>query len=85
MIVQQFISIAVSNILNIIFEGRGKMKKMTGPLMLALGAVLVTMVPVMMGGLTLFSTKAMILGKIALVISAILFVQYFFTGRVSRP
>lgn len=52
--------------------------------MLGLGAILVTMVPVMMGGLALLSAKAMLISKLAVVVSLILFVQYFFnSGKVS--
>ncbi|XP_019870384.1 uncharacterized protein LOC109598923 [Aethina tumida] len=66
-------------------EGRGKMKKMVGPWMLGLGATMITMVPIMLGGLALMASKALMIGKLAFVVSIILFVQYFFTGRNVFP
>lgn len=57
-----------------------KKPSMTGSLMMGLGTTLVTMAQVMMGGLALLSAKALLVSKIALVVSLILFVQYFFSN-----
>lgn len=62
------------------FLGRGKMKKMMGPLLLGLGVKMMAMVPMIMGGLALLSTKALIIAKIAFVLSIIIFAQSFFSG-----
>lgn len=59
-------------------------KSIVGPLMLGMGAILMTMIPVMMGGLAILSSKAVLISKLAMVVSVILFVQYFFrNGQVS--
>lgn len=47
-------------------EGRGKLKKMIGPIALALGAKVFAIVPLVLGGLALLTTKAIIVAKIAL-------------------
>lgn len=68
---------------NIVFAAKQK-KSVVGPVLLGLGAIFLTMVPIMMGGLALLSSKAVLLSKIAMVVSIILFVQYFFNhGKVN--
>ncbi|XP_015839310.1 uncharacterized protein Osi14 isoform X2 [Tribolium castaneum] len=62
-------------------EARGKVKKTMGGLILGLGTRMMSMIPVMFGGLVLLTTKALIVGKLAFVISIILFIQVFFSGR----
>ncbi|KAG5884645.1 hypothetical protein JTB14_035740 [Gonioctena quinquepunctata] len=62
-------------------EGRGKMKKLS-PIILGLGALMTLVLPLMMGGLSLLSAKALIIGKVALVLSLILLLQGFFTGSM---
>ncbi|CAH0555715.1 unnamed protein product [Brassicogethes aeneus] len=66
-------------------EGRGKMKKNMNPWMMGLGATMFTMVPILMGSLSLMATKALMVGKMALVVSAVLFIQMFLTGRNVLP
>lgn len=56
-------------------EGRGKLKKMAGPLLLAVGAKLLALIPLFLGGLIFLAVKALIVSKIAFVLAAILGVQ----------
>lgn len=60
--------------------GRGKMKKLAGPLMMALGAKLIAIVPILLGGLALFTAKALIVSKIAIVLAAIVALPSLFSG-----
>lgn len=53
-------------------EGRGKLKKLGGPLLLAIGAKLVALIPLFLGGLIFLALKALVVSKIAFVIAAIL-------------
>uniref|UniRef100_A0A1B0B2X1 Osiris 14 n=1 Tax=Glossina palpalis gambiensis TaxID=67801 RepID=A0A1B0B2X1_9MUSC len=53
-------------------EGRGKMKKILGPLIMAVGAKLFAVVPLVLGALALLTFKAVIVAKIALVLALIL-------------
>ncbi|XP_058793718.1 uncharacterized protein LOC131665677 [Phymastichus coffea] len=53
-------------------EGRGKMKKMMGMMMMGLGMKMAAMVPLMMMVLFLLAGKALIISKIALVLSMII-------------
>lgn len=55
--------------------GRGKIKKIAGPLILAVGAKLVALIPLFLGGLVLLATKALVVAKIAFVLAAILGIQ----------
>lgn len=61
-------------------EGRGKMKKMIGPLALAIGAKLIAIIPIFLGGLAILATKALLLAKIAFVLAAGLGIQKFLGG-----
>lgn len=58
-------------------EGRGKLKKIGGPLLLALGAKLIALVPLFLGGLVFLAVKALVVSKIAFVLAAILGLQRF--------
>lgn len=60
--------------------GRGKMKKMMGPIALAIGAKLVAMIPIFLGGLVLLATKALVVAKIAFVLAASLAAQKLIGG-----
>uniref|UniRef100_A0A1A9W5M6 Uncharacterized protein n=1 Tax=Glossina brevipalpis TaxID=37001 RepID=A0A1A9W5M6_9MUSC len=53
-------------------EGRGKMKKILGPLIMAVGAKLFAVIPLVLGALALLTFKAVIVAKIALVLALIL-------------
>lgn len=65
-------------------EGRGKIKKIgMGPFMLGLGAKMLTVVPLVLTGVGFIVAKALLVGKLALVISLILFIHSFMGGRVS--
>uniref|UniRef100_A0A1I8Q161 Protein osiris 14 n=1 Tax=Stomoxys calcitrans TaxID=35570 RepID=A0A1I8Q161_STOCA len=46
-------------------EGRGKLKKMIGPIALAIGAKVFAIIPLLLGGLALLTTKAIIVAKLA--------------------
>ena len=61
-------------------EGRGKLKKVAGPLLLAFGAKLIALVPLFLGGLIFLAIKALIVSKIAFVLAAILGFQKFGGG-----
>lgn len=45
-------------------EGRGKLKKVAGPLLLAFGAKLIALVPLFLGGLIFLAIKALIVSKV---------------------
>lgn len=53
-------------------EGRGKMKKMMGMMMMGMAMKMAAMVPIAMGVLFLLAGKALIISKIALVLSLII-------------
>ncbi|XP_059610877.1 uncharacterized protein LOC132257855 [Phlebotomus argentipes] len=63
------------NLARSIEEGRGKLKKLAGPLVLALGAKVVALLPLFLGGLVLLATKALVVAKVAFVLAAVLAVQ----------
>lgn len=56
----------------VIFLGRGKLKKIAAPFILAIGAKLVALAPLLLGGVVLLATKALIVAKIAFVLAAVL-------------
>lgn len=60
--------------------GRGKLKKMVGPIALAIGAKLFALVPLLLGGLALLTTKAIIVAKIALFLAILVGGSKFFGG-----
>lgn len=55
-----------------LFSGRGKIKKLAGPLVLAIGAKLVALIPIFLGGLILLATKAVLVAKVAFILAAVL-------------
>lgn len=61
-------------------EGRGKLKKMMGPLALAVGAKIFALVPVLLGGLALLVFKAVFVAKIALVLALLVGGSRIFGG-----
>lgn len=64
-------------------ESRGKKKKaqkMLGPLMMAVALKAAALVPLMLGGIALIAGKALLIGKIALVISAIIGLKKLLSG-----
>ncbi|XP_037943417.1 uncharacterized protein LOC119676252 [Teleopsis dalmanni] len=61
-------------------EGRGKLKKMMGPLALAIGAKVVALIPILLGGLALLTTKAIIVAKIALLLALVVGGSRFFSS-----
>lgn len=65
------------NMARAIEEGRGKLKKIAGPLILAVGAKLIALIPIFLGGLALLAVKALVVAKIALVLAAVLGFQKF--------
>lgn len=52
--------------------GRGKIKKLAAPFLLAIGAKLFALAPLLLGGVVLLATKALVVAKIALVLAAVL-------------
>ncbi|CAB0043821.1 unnamed protein product [Trichogramma brassicae] len=54
------------------FNGRGKMKKMMGMMMMGMAMKMAAMIPIAMGVLFLLAGKALIISKIALVLSMII-------------
>lgn len=61
-------------------EGRGKLKKVAGPLLLAFGAKLIALIPLFIGGLIFLAFKALVVSKIAFVLAALLGLQKFGTA-----
>lgn len=64
-------------------ESRGKKKKaqkLLGPLMMAVALKAAALVPLMLGGIALIAGKALLIGKIALVISAIIGLKKLLSG-----
>lgn len=61
------------------FSGRGKMKKIMLPLLLAIGAKVGIVFPIIAGGVALLASKALIISKIALALAVILVIQAVFT------
>ncbi|KAK9298822.1 hypothetical protein QLX08_007966 [Tetragonisca angustula] len=62
-------------------EGRAKMKKMALPLIAAAGVKLFALIPILLGGLGLLVTKALFVGKIALLLAGVLAFQRLFGGN----
>ncbi|XP_043497057.1 uncharacterized protein LOC122520834 [Polistes fuscatus] len=59
-------------------EARGKIKKVILPLIAAVGLKIFALVPILFGGLGLLVLKAIVIGKIALILAGILFFQKMF-------
>lgn len=53
---------------------------MMGPLLMGIALKLMAIIPLFLGGLAIISTKALIIAKIALLLSIIIFVQSFFSS-----
>lgn len=68
------------NMARAIEEGRGKMKKMLGPLVLAIGAKVFAIVPLVIFGLALLTFKAVFIAKIALLLALFLGGSRLFGG-----
>lgn len=62
-------------------EGRGKLKKVAGPLIMAIGAKLITIVPLILGALALLTFKAVIVSKIALMLALFVGASKIFGGN----
>lgn len=54
------------------FIGRGKIKKIAAPIILAIGAKVIALIPIFLGGLILLATKALVVAKIAFILASIL-------------
>ena len=67
--------------LGIFSPGRGKIKKMILPLVAAAGVKIFALVPILLGGLSLLVFKALVVGKIALLLAGILAFQKLFGGN----
>lgn len=66
------------------FSEKPKKPSMMVPLMTGIGATLLAMVPLTISGLAILSAKALLASKFAMVVSLIIFFQYFFNyGKVS--
>ncbi|XP_014282870.1 uncharacterized protein [Halyomorpha halys] len=61
-------------------EGRAKIKKKLLPILMLVGVKLVTLLPLALGAIGLMALKALVVGKIALVIAAVIAFQKFFSG-----
>ncbi|XP_078032807.1 DUF1676 domain-containing protein Osi14 [Augochlora pura] len=66
-------------------EGRGKMKKLILPVVAAVAVKLFALVPILLGGLGLLVAKALIVGKVALLVAGVLAFQKLFNGGGSGP
>lgn len=53
-------------------SGRGKIKKLAAPIILAVGAKLFALAPLLLGGIAILATKALIVAKFALALAAVL-------------
>lgn len=71
------------NVARSLEEARKKKKGGMFPFMLKMGGKLVALVPAVIAGLGLLATKALIVAKIALVLSAIVFFSSGFGGKVN--
>ncbi|XP_015173230.1 PREDICTED: uncharacterized protein LOC107064734 [Polistes dominula] len=65
-------------------EGRGKMKKMMGMMMMGMAMKMAAMVPIAMGVLFLLAGKALIISKIALVLSMIIGLKKLLSQKQSH-
>ncbi|XP_033340380.1 DUF1676 domain-containing protein Osi14 [Megalopta genalis] len=62
-------------------EGRGKMKKLILPVVAAVAVKLFALVPILLGGLGLLVAKALVVGKVALLVAGVLAFQRLFNGE----
>ncbi|XP_043600133.1 uncharacterized protein LOC122575374 [Bombus pyrosoma] len=65
-------------------EGRGKMKKMMGMMMMGMAMKLAALIPIALGVLFLLAGKALIISKIALVLSLIIGLKKLFSQKQSH-
>ncbi|KAG7190699.1 hypothetical protein KM043_006777 [Ampulex compressa] len=65
-------------------EGRGKMKKMMGMMMMGMAMKMAALVPIAMGVLFLLAGKALIISKIALVLSLIIGLKKLLSQKQSH-
>jgi len=68
----QFPEETTTDIARAIEEGRGKIKKIAAPIILAIGAKVIALIPIFLGGLILLATKALVVAKIAFILASIL-------------
>lgn len=61
-------------------EGRGKMKKMMGPILAGIALKIFAVVPILIGFLGLLAVKALVVAKIAFVIAAVIAAQKLLGG-----
>lgn len=66
-----------------LFAGRGKMKKMMGPIMAGVALKIFAVVPILLGFLGLVAVKALVIAKIAFVIAAVIAAQKLLGGGAS--
>ncbi|XP_019540195.2 uncharacterized protein LOC109411175 [Aedes albopictus] len=59
-----------------------KLKKVLGPLVLAVGGKLFALLPLLLGGVALLAFKALLVSKVALVLAVVLAVKKFLGGAV---
>ncbi|XP_050082911.1 uncharacterized protein LOC126569694 [Anopheles aquasalis] len=81
---------ATENIARSLEEGRllkkgKKLKKVLGPLVLAIGGKLFALLPLFLGGVALLAVKALLVSKVAFVLAAILAAQKFLGGGGGSP
>ncbi|XP_052868008.1 uncharacterized protein LOC128273974 [Anopheles cruzii] len=62
-----------------------KLKKVLGPLVLALGGKLFALLPLFLGGVALLAIKALLVSKVAFVLAAVLAAQKFLGGGGGSP
>lgn len=60
------------------FKGRAKIKKMILPLIAAAGVKVFALIPILLGGLGLLVLKALIVGKVALLLAGVMLFQRLF-------
>lgn len=65
-------------------EGRGKMKKMMGMMMMGMAMKMAAMIPIALGVLFLLAGKALIISKIALVLSLIIGLKKLLSSKQSN-
>ncbi|XP_035777567.1 uncharacterized protein LOC118458805 isoform X2 [Anopheles albimanus] len=75
---------ASENIARSLEEGK-KLKKVLGPLVLAIGGKLFALLPLFLGGVALLAVKALLVSKVAFVLAAILAAQKFLGGGGGSP
>ncbi|XP_046748475.1 uncharacterized protein LOC124412546 isoform X2 [Diprion similis] len=72
------LSLPEGSIARTLEEARAKTKKTINPLLAAAGVKIFALIPIMLGGLALLVTKALFVGKIALLLAGIILFQKLF-------